>query len=82
MTLAGQTRELPIDVSATISGDTLEAASTFSVKQSDFGIKPFSGGPGGAVKVADRVTFDIRVVAVRAAEHAARSPSVGRPRRY
>jgi polyisoprenoid-binding protein YceI len=82
MTLAGQTRELPIDVTTTLSGDTLEALSTFSVKQSDFGIKPFSGGPGGAVKVADRVTFDIRVVAVRAAEHAARSPSVDHPRRY
>lgn len=65
LTLVGQTREVPIDVVARIGGDTLEAASTFSIKQTDFGIKPFSGGPGGAVKVADRVTFDIRAVAVR-----------------
>jgi hypothetical protein len=35
------------------------------VKQTDFGIKPYSGGPGGAVKVADRVTFNFDVVAVR-----------------
>ncbi len=65
LTLVGQTREIPIDVAARIGPDTLEAASTFSIKQTDFGITPFSGGPGGAVKVADRVTFDIRAVAVR-----------------
>src|SRR5262249_43506628 len=68
MTLVGQTRELPIDVVARIGLDTLEAASTFSIKQTDFGITPFSGGPGGAVKVADRVTFDIRAVAGRVEE--------------
>src|SRR5262249_38915355 len=65
MTMVGQTRELPIEVVARIGVDSLEAASTFSVKQSDFGITPVSAGPGGAVKVADRVTFDIRAVAVR-----------------
>jgi polyisoprenoid-binding protein YceI len=65
MTLVGQTRELPIDVTTRIGIDTLEAASTFSLKQTDFGIKPFSGGPAGAVKVADRVTFDIKVIALR-----------------
>jgi polyisoprenoid-binding protein YceI len=65
LTLVGETRELPIDVTARIGADTLEAAATFAIKQTDFGITPFSGGPGGAVKVADRVTFDIRAVAVR-----------------
>jgi polyisoprenoid-binding protein YceI len=65
LTLVGQTRELPIDVTTRLGLDSLEAASTFAVKQSAFGIKPFSGGPGGTVKVADRVTFDIRIVAVR-----------------
>jgi len=68
MTLVGQTREVPVDVVARIGLDTLEAASRFSIKQTDFGITPFSGGPGGAVKVADRVTFDIRAVAVRVEE--------------
>ncbi len=71
LTLVGQTRELPIDVSAELRPDTLRAAGTFSVKQSDFGIKPFSGGPGGTVKVADRVTFDIDLIAVAAARSAA-----------
>ena len=66
LTLVGQTREVPIDITARLGLDTLEAASTFAVKQTAFGIQPFSGGPGGTVKVADRVTFDIRVVGVRA----------------
>jgi polyisoprenoid-binding protein YceI len=66
MTLAGQTRTVPLDVLTRITGDTLEAASTFSVKQTDFGIMPFRGGPGGAVKVADRVAIDFKAVGVRA----------------
>ena len=70
LTLVGQTREIPIDVAVEIGVDTLEATSTFSVKQTDFGIKPFSGGPGGTVKVADRVTFEIRAVAIRSAAEA------------
>jgi polyisoprenoid-binding protein YceI len=85
LTLVGQTRELPIDVVARIGLDTLEAASTFSIKQTDFGITPFSGGPGGAVKVADRVTFDIRAVAVRVEEsqaHAEREGNANARRSY
>ena len=70
VTLVGQTREVPIDVAVQIGLDTLEAASTFSVKQTEFGIKPFSGGPGGTVKVADRVTFEIRAVAIRSGDQA------------
>jgi len=77
MTLVGQTRELPIDVVARIGLDTLEAASTFSIKQTDFGITPFSGGPGGTVKVADRVTFDIRAVAIRVDEAEAHAEREG-----
>jgi polyisoprenoid-binding protein YceI len=64
LTLVGQTREVPIDITTELRPDTLRAAGTFSVKQSEFGIKPFSGGPGGTVKVADRVTFDIDVIAL------------------
>jgi len=66
MTMVGRTREVPIDVVARIGADTLEAAARFAIKQTDFGITPVSAGPGGAVKVADRVSFDIRAVAVRA----------------
>ena len=66
LTLVSQTRDMPVDVVARIGLDTLRASTHFSVKQSEFGIKPYSGGPGGTVKVADRVLFDVRVVAVRA----------------
>ena len=67
LTLVGQTRDVPIDVSVEVGVDTLRAEATFAIKQTDFGIKPYSGGPAGTVKVADRVTFDIHAVAVQAA---------------
>ena len=78
LTLVGQTRDVPIDVSVEAGVDTLRAEATFAIKQTDFGIKPFSGGPAGTVKVADRVTFNIEVVAVRAA-NATRPESPPKP---
>ena len=65
LTMHGESRTFPVDVRVTVSRDTIRAASTFSVRQSDFGITPFRGGPGGAVRVADRVTFDVAAIAVR-----------------
>lgn len=65
LTLHGVTRDVPIDVVAKTTGDTLRATGTFSVKQTDFGIRPFRGGPGGSVKVADRVTFNFEAIGVR-----------------
>ena len=67
LTLVGQTRDVPIDVSVDAGVDTLRAQATFAIKQTDFGIKPFRGGPAGTVKVADRVTFTIDAVAVQTA---------------
>jgi polyisoprenoid-binding protein YceI len=64
LTLVGQTREVPVDVRVAIGSDTLQAWATFTVKQTDFGIKPFRAGPAGTVRVADRVTFTIEAVAV------------------
>ena len=65
LTLVGRTREVPIDVHVELGLDTLRAKGSFSIKQTDFGIKPYSGGPAGTVKVADRVTFDFDAVAAR-----------------
>jgi len=76
MTLVGQTRTVPFDVVTRIEGDTLEATSTFSLKQTDFGIKPFQGGPGGTVKVADRVTIQVTAVGIR--EEPSGSTTAGR----
>jgi polyisoprenoid-binding protein YceI len=70
LTLVGQTRPVPIDLDVQLGRDTLRAATRFAVKQTDFGIKPYSGGPAGTVKVADKVTFAIDALAVRGAEGA------------
>ena len=65
LTLVGQTRPVPVEATVQVGPDTLRARGTFAVKQTDFGIKPFSGGPGGSVKVANRVTFAFDAVGVR-----------------
>jgi polyisoprenoid-binding protein YceI len=66
LTLVGATREVTVDVRLTERADTLRAAGTFAVKQTDFGIRPYRGGPAGIVRVADRVTFSFDAVALRA----------------
>ena len=73
LTLVGQTRDVPIDVTAELRPDSVRARTSFVVKQTDFGIKPYSGGPAGTVKVADRVAFTIDAVAVRSERQAATS---------
>jgi len=65
VTMEGTTRTLPVTADVTVGADTIRASGTFSAKQTDFRIKPFSGGPAGTVKVADRVTFCFDLVAVR-----------------
>jgi polyisoprenoid-binding protein YceI len=65
LTLVGATRSVPVTLSLQRSADTLRAAGRFSVKQTEFGIRPYAGGPGGSVKVADRLDFTIDVTAVR-----------------
>jgi polyisoprenoid-binding protein YceI len=66
LTLVGVTREVTVDVRLVQHADTLRAIGRFAVKQSDFGIRPYRGGPGGIVRVADRVTFSFEAVALRA----------------
>lgn len=65
LTIVGQTRDVMTDVQAEIASDTLHATAAFSVKQTDFGIRPYRGGPAGTVRVADRVTFELDAVAIR-----------------
>ncbi len=64
LTLAGATRDVIVDVAVAISADTLRATTHFMIKQTDFGIRPYRGGPGGLVRVADGVTFDIEAIGV------------------
>ena len=65
LTIKGNTRGIPLSVRVDIGPDTLRASATFTAKQTDFGIRPYRGGPGGTVRVADRVTFTIEAVALR-----------------
>jgi polyisoprenoid-binding protein YceI len=65
LTMEGITRKVPVSADVTIGPDTLRATGTFVARQTDFGIQPYSGGPAGTVKVADRVTFCFDLVATR-----------------
>lgn len=65
LTLRGQTRDVPGVFRVEIRSDTLRTTGTFTIRQTDFGIRPYRGGPGGTVRVADAVTFTIDAVAVR-----------------
>lgn len=67
LTIKGKTREVPLTVDLEMGGDTLHATATFKIKQTDFGIRPFRGGPGGTVRVADEVKFSIQAIAIRQA---------------
>ena len=63
-TMHGTTREITVPVTVEFRGDTLVAKSKFELKQTDFGIRPYRGGPAGAVKVADKVEFRIEARAL------------------
>jgi len=65
LSLAGQTRDVTCDIRAVVGTDTLRATGGFSVKQTDYGIRPYRGGPAGTVRVADRVTFSFDAVGIR-----------------
>jgi polyisoprenoid-binding protein YceI len=76
VTMEGTTRKVPVTADVTIGSDSIRARGMFTAKQTDFGIKPFAGGPGGTVKVADRVTFCFDLVArPQAAASRAAQPS-------
>ena len=66
ITIRDQTREIEVPVSVSYEADRLVATGEFALKQSDFGIEPFSVALG-AVQVVDELRLKFRVVAVLAA---------------
>ncbi len=64
-TLRGATRDLRFPATVTQQGDMLTVAAKFRVRQSDFGISPFST-LGGGLQVRDAIDIRIRLVARRA----------------
>jgi polyisoprenoid-binding protein YceI len=65
LTIAGQTRDVAAELTVAMGLDTLRANGSFSVKQTDFGIRPYRGGPANTVRVADRVSLTLEVVGIR-----------------
>jgi len=62
LTLHGVTQKnLWISAEATVSVDTLRAHGDFSLKQSDFGIKPYSAA-GGTIKLKNELKFLFDIV--------------------
>ncbi len=68
-TLRGVTRELRFPAAVVEHGDRLTVIASFSFRQSDFGIEPYSA-LGGGLRVADEVRVRIRLVARREASPA------------
>ena len=64
LTLAGQTHPVTVDMQLRAGGQRLLANGRFSIRQTDWGIEPYSAALG-TIKVANEVTFDLRAVAVR-----------------
>jgi len=60
LTMHGVTRTQPVSARVSLNGDKLRAAGDFSVRQSDYEIKPVSA-VGGTIKLKDelKVSFDI-----------------------
>jgi len=59
LALHGVTQNQPVSARVTLRGETLRAAGEFSVRQSDYDIKPVSAA-GGTVKLKDelKLSFD------------------------
>jgi polyisoprenoid-binding protein YceI len=65
LSLHGVTRSQPVSARVTLNGDTLRAAGDFSVRQSDYEIKPVSA-VGGTVKLKDELKFSFDITARKA----------------
>lgn len=64
ITIKAASHEVEVPVSIVTAGNQLTASGQFDIKQSDFGIKPFSIGLG-ALEVVDQLTIKFKVVAQR-----------------
>lgn len=64
VTLRGATREIRFPAAVVQDGARLTVIAGFSLRQSDFGITPYSA-LGGGLRVADRIEVRVRLVARR-----------------
>ena len=76
VTLRGTTRDLTFPAAVIRAGDGLVVIAGFPIRQTDFGIQPFSALNGG-LRVRDALDVRVRVVARRADEHSGLAPRPG-----
>ena len=62
LSLHGVTKRISIPVTATITAQQLRATGKYTLKQTDFGIKPYSAA-GGTIKVKNEVVVNFNIVA-------------------
>jgi polyisoprenoid-binding protein YceI len=62
LTLHGVTKRIAVPVTATITPQQLRATGKYTLRQTDFGIKPYSAA-GGTVKVKNEVVIHFDIVA-------------------
>lgn len=65
ITIKDTSRDVEIPVSVHVEGEQLKADGAFDIRQTDFGIKPFSIGLG-ALEVQDKLHIEFHLVATRA----------------
>lgn len=62
LTLHGVTKRIAVPVAATITPQQLRAIGKYALKQTDYGIKPYSAA-GGTIKVKNEVVVNFNIVA-------------------
>jgi polyisoprenoid-binding protein YceI len=62
LTLRGVTKRIAVPVAATITPQQLRAIGEYTLKQTDYGIKPYSAA-GGTIKVKNEVVVNFNIVA-------------------
>lgn len=62
VTLRGVTKRVAFPVKVTINGNQLRATGEEHIKQTDFGITPYSGGLG-TIKIGDQLKVSFKIVA-------------------
>jgi len=62
LSLHGVTKRIAVPVAATVTPQQLRATGKYTLKQSDYGIKPYSAA-GGTIKVKDEVEVNFNIVA-------------------
>jgi polyisoprenoid-binding protein YceI len=62
LTLHGQSRPVRFPIQGRVAGQRLEASATITIRQSDFGIKPYAAALG-TIAVRDEVKVEMAIVA-------------------